>query len=510
MNPTAILPKTGLGSTAETNRLLGGNYFNTATGTQIQQFTPKTSISQTFDANALANQIAKPFNVPPSSNSTLATGLTGTVQGLFDASALVQKEQEKIDKAQKEKDSAQGGIKDTMTRILGLQAGRGEEEEQAGIPQMTQDVNKANQDFLMSQRAEVNELRALNERQDISLDVKSQVQGSIQRKYAFQQADNALKLSLARQDLATAQEILNKKYELQMEPLRDILEFQKFFYQENSEDLSKAEQNKLQLMIAENEREYKFQIDEYNKVGEIALLAGQNGAPASVVTSVSNAKTQREAIQQASSYLRDLPKGLGSVDGSTTGPVSNTTQAIIDNPSLFDDLTPTVRGQVLQELQAQGFDTSNLGVKGLSDTAIGQIAQTQKALSDLGELKATIEGKTEMLGPITGLARFNPYSSARKLQADVDRVRQTVGKALEGGVLRKEDEDKYKKILATLADTPSTAIYKIDALIGSIQRDIESYKTLQQGAGRSLNVSGSLQKKGTTNKPEDLRTKYNY
>ena len=206
-------------------------------------------------------------------------------------------------------------------------------------------------------------------------------------------------------------------------------------------------------------------------------------------------------------------KGAVPKDGDTgPGKISSTTQAIIDNPSLFDDLTPTVRGKVVSELQANGYETSNLGTKTLSDTAITQISQTQKALDDLANLKSIVSSNTDKLGPIKGLAALNPWSSSRKLQADVDRIRQTVGKALEGGVLRKEDEEKYKKILATLTDTPSTAIYKIDALISSIQRDIETYKSLQQSGGRSLNVNAPLTKQGATiqTKPEDLRNKYNY
>jgi hypothetical protein len=202
--------------------------------------------------------------------------------------------------------------------------------------------------------------------------------------------------------------------------------------------------------------------------------------------------------------------GGGGGGGGAGGNMSSTTQAIIDNPALFDNLTPTVKGQVITELQTGGYDTSNLGVKGLSDTAIQNISQTQKALDDLAGLKSKITGNIDKLGPIKGLAALNPWSSAKKLQADVDRVRQTVGKALEGGVLRKEDEEKYKKILATLTDTPDTASYKIDALMGSITRDIENYKSLQQSAGRSLDVGKGLQKKGSATKPEDLRTKYDY
>jgi hypothetical protein len=196
----------------------------------------------------------------------------------------------------------------------------------------------------------------------------------------------------------------------------------------------------------------------------------------------------------------------------TGGGLSTTTQAIINNPSLFDDLTSTVRGQVLSQLQANGYDTSNLGIKGLSDTAIQSISQTQKALSDLSDLKIIIESNTDKIGPIYGLAALNPWSESRKIQADVDRIRQTVGKALEGGVLRKEDEEKYKKILATLTDTPDTAIYKIDALISSITRDIDNYKSLQQSSGRSFDVNAPLGKKGTS-KPltaEEAQKIYKY
>jgi hypothetical protein len=202
--------------------------------------------------------------------------------------------------------------------------------------------------------------------------------------------------------------------------------------------------------------------------------------------------------------------GGGGKPIPTTGQVSPQTQSVIDNPSLFDDLTPTLKGQIVGELQANGYDTTNLGVKGLSDSAMAKISDTQKALYDLNDLRTIINTNQDKIGPITGLAALNPWSKSKKIQADIDRVKQTVGKALEGGVLRKEDEEKYKKILATLTDTPETALYKVDSIITSIQRDIETYKSLQEASGRSLNVKSSLQKKGTEATPEDLRKKYNY
>ena len=53
------------------------------------------------------------------------------------------------------------------------------------------------------------------------------------------------------------------------------------------------------------------------------------------------------------------------------------------------------------------------------------------------------------------------------------QVRQRIGKALEGGVLRKEDEEKYKKILPTITDDRGTSDSKIRGLRGALERDIE-------------------------------------
>ena len=272
---------------------------------------------------------------------------------------------------------------------------------------------------------------------------------------------------------------------------------------------------------------------------KIALEAAKNGADALTIQNIQNAKTPSEALQiaanagmvsgvdytiqeingrkvrigfQGGKLVSRIDLGVADVEGTTLGGgrVSDTAQAIIDNPSLFDDLTPTVRGKIISELQSARYDTSNLGTKSLSDTAIKEISQTQKALDDLGGLRTTILQNTKYIGPIKGWQMLNPWSKARQVQADIDRVKQTVGKALEGGVLRKEDEEKYKKILATLLDTPETAIYKVDALLSSIQRDIEIYKSLQQTGGRSVDVRAPLQKAGEGIKIEDLRIKYNY
>lgn len=181
---------------------------------------------------------------------------------------------------------------------------------------------------------------------------------------------------------------------------------------------------------------------------------------------------------------------LGSAKGEGNGGSGNNDLAavVLNNPGLFNQLTPTEKARIAPVLNKMGF--TQFG-KPLSDTAIKAITDSQIALSSLQDLRETIKGNESKIGPIVGLAALNPYSDSRKIQAEIDAVRQRVGKALEGGVLRKEDEEKYKKILATITDTPSTAISKIDQLVKDVTRDIETYQNNQQLAGRNVSSTQS-------------------
>jgi hypothetical protein len=56
---------------------------------------------------------------------------------------------------------------------------------------------------------------------------------------------------------------------------------------------------------------------------------------------------------------------------------------------------------------------------------------------------------------------------------------------LEGGVLRKEDEKKYKDMLADLTNNPATAIGKMDNILKTLGRDIQIAKEIRAKAGRT-------------------------
>lgn len=143
----------------------------------------------------------------------------------------------------------------------------------------------------------------------------------------------------------------------------------------------------------------------------------------------------------------------------------------------------------LQKLYAPSQDSLQL-----SDSAIKNVNDLQGALFDINSLGEKIS-RSNVSGPISGYRALNPFDSeAKSLQAEIDRVRQVVGKALEGGVLRKEDEVKYAKILPTIKDTKEVANNKLKQLQIKLSQDLNNYVGLQQqtGKGRSNTLSDAL------------------
>ena len=73
----------------------------------------------------------------------------------------------------------------------------------------------------------------------------------------------------------------------------------------------------------------------------------------------------------------------------------------------------------------------------------------------------------EIGGDLRRIKPGSPEAETLK-QALIDRVKQVIGKTLEGGVLRKEDELKYEKILPTVRDTGEIVTSKLDGLEAAI------------------------------------------
>jgi len=149
-----------------------------------------------------------------------------------------------------------------------------------------------------------------------------------------------------------------------------------------------------------------------------------------------------------------------------------------------------------------------------------RIAELRASLNDLQTLTQTLQPQVDAngtpmkdapTGTMAGLeATLTPdfvtnatgFGAAAKARlAVINRVKQVIGKTLEGGVLRKEDEDKYAKILPTIQDPPSVAAAKLEGLKRAIQQRYETELSALEDAG--FDVSRFRSREGAVGVSDD-------
>jgi hypothetical protein len=118
------------------------------------------------------------------------------------------------------------------------------------------------------------------------------------------------------------------------------------------------------------------------------------------------------------------------------------------------------------------------------DTSLSDLDVVEQAITDPGTM-----AKIQSLAPTWVSELTGGWSDDAKQQnAVIARVRQVIGKALEGGVLRKEDEEKYKAILPVIGDSKAVAKAKVEGLRKAlIQRKQTTLDALEDA---SFDVSG--------------------
>ena len=137
----------------------------------------------------------------------------------------------------------------------------------------------------------------------------------------------------------------------------------------------------------------------------------------------------------------------------------------------------------IEALKAKNNPKANL--RQLSATEVGKYNEGNQIPTILNDIETVVSGNKDMFGPVSGrLSSLNPYNEkAKTMDAQLLAAAQTVGKFLEGGVLRAEDIPKYRKMLPDLSDSPEVAANKLAAvrrlLITKQNSDISALK----GAG---------------------------
>lgn len=323
MQPTLEQPKTGIGSTAETNRLLGGSYFDEQTGGQIKQFTP-TAPSTTFNAEALA-QGTKSITIPPTPYSTTAAGITGGSQAVIDNQKINEKliadEAAKTAKLTEQKvvlDKSKEAIMGKQTEKI---AAEGDVNTPGTPAWQKEQARQLSLRLDKSQRGQINELTAL-ETQSMSPAGKQQAESAINRRYALEQGDLQLKYHIAASDYNAAAETLNKKFELELEPLKTDYDDQVNLYNQYKDDLTKTEDRQWTKIISDSDNAVKTKEANQKEVSGLFAKLNENNPQVlknnpALVVKLANAENGVEFNQ----LLATNGIGLGK---PTSGTGSNT------------------------------------------------------------------------------------------------------------------------------------------------------------------------------------------
>lgn len=146
----------------------------------------------------------------------------------------------------------------------------------------------------------------------------------------------------------------------------------------------------------------------------------------------------------------------------------------------------------------------------------GRLAEIDSSILQAKQLKPELKtGTASKIGaslwnPITDLTGIG--SESKQQQAKIDLVKQIIGKTLEGGVLRKEDEVKYAKILPTIGDPDAVAQSKIDSLIALLEQRKDIKLSAIEDAGYDVTKfreRGGAKVSGPADpKAEDIFAKY--
>lgn len=125
----------------------------------------------------------------------------------------------------------------------------------------------------------------------------------------------------------------------------------------------------------------------------------------------------------------------------------------------------------MEKVQKANEERGNAGGKAMPAGKATELAEYDSGISVMEEVKGVLENSRQLFDPIKGtMGAMNPYNtSAQMADATLRRASQVVGKALEGGMLRKEDEIKYRKMLPNLTDTPEVAEYKLNNILNMLK-----------------------------------------
>lgn len=240
-----------------------------------------SAIPTTITSASLSSS-QKPLTVPSVTNDTsqmAGASVQGTTEGLNqnnvnELTSLANQQTQKATEAQTGVNKYKQYVEDSINKLMGKGQAQIQAEEQVGISQKTQELTGITNEY-NTKSLEYRRMEEAVQKESMLTDVQKNARlRQISREKNTELADIGIKQAVAQNNLKTAQDLVDRKIDLEYGVLKDIISYQQSFLDDNREDLSKAEQNAFNLKITENTRKY----EEGKSIGEFAKTVAANGA----------------------------------------------------------------------------------------------------------------------------------------------------------------------------------------------------------------------------------------
>lgn len=277
--------------------------FDEMTGRKLSEGQFSNPVGAEFDINtgkkistSLLKEDVRPLTIPSAVPDTTATGTSAYVDSISTPAPV----QPTTPQAPSRKRLTE------LTQKLGQESSMlNKEFEKQGAFAEQDTVNTLKDEITAETNATNNRIERLrNESKGMTQEAIAGEISRIERDSASKKADLAIALSLAERRFDRVKGIAERKVEMELAPLRQELELEKSFYEENKELFSEQERRAFELKKLETQQTYDNKKQERNTISDLAVTVAGNGAPANVVSAVLNAADQESAILAAGTYFQ--------------------------------------------------------------------------------------------------------------------------------------------------------------------------------------------------------------
>lgn len=414
--------------------------YNKSGPLSIDQMLGTKPDNQIITGETLTTQ--KQITVPPAPSETASTKYDMATAGVFT-------EQDKPEQTDRQVQQGEDNtrMREIVTSLLGQPKEAIKEQEKAGLFAARERLGEFNK------QKKLLDDEYFNARKEIEKNTEGKFGGAVsqdlrnlEREYRDNDYKLAVKKSVANEDISTALAISQAYIDAKYEPLKLELDYLKTFSEMAKDDLSESESLELQSTIRQREQSLADTKAAALKVEEtraqLLSMAYQQGAPASVTSAISNAKTVEEAIAAAGIYGGDVlarRKALLELDALTPYGVSEAKDGVTFEEFLAQKEDEA--GQTFSESRREAIRAEYDAQKGGSSAT--------DILSSVRNLRfATVEESKRIIGNVTRAIQSGDIQGAE------DELRSFGYQKLQGS--QKTDYDLYDATVSGFESALST------------------------------------------------------